>query len=215
MTCAGGGKDACRVRRHHRAASLPRLVARDLQRYLDHMAGFGGGGEGLRKRVSAMLAGPMRAALLHRVSHFLHANHRYCMAAFLEGANRFLHRIRITSASCVEGGLVVPHTGGVVFHGTAGGDLTMYAGAICGSQPSLVHEPLSGSPRLGRGVTLGTKAVVLGALAVGDDTLIGFATGTYIDLPASSLVVSRSMSVRIREEPRTSPGDAVGSGGPP
>ncbi len=182
----------CRERGHHRISSVRDSLSMDIRRYIREASPYSVRGDSLPKRVSVALTPSILSALLYRISHLLHARGWRRASYFMASANHLINKIAFSPCSCIGGGLYVPHPVGVIFHGQAGEDLTLFARSAClSAAPTLVGFAEEG-PRLGDRVSLGAESAVVGAVAVGSDTRIAFRATLAEDAPPRSLVLSRA-----------------------
>jgi serine O-acetyltransferase len=110
------------------------------------------------------------------------------LARFLSQIVRFLTGIEIHPRAKIGKGVFIDHGMGVVIGETAeiGDGSTIYQGVTLGGT-SLSHGKRH--PTLGRNVTVGVNAAVLGAVTVGDDAKIGGGSVVVRDVPAGATVV--------------------------
>lgn len=109
---------------------------------------------------------------------------------------RFLHRlvrnhygIELHHTAKVGERVVIAHQGGIVIHEFAeiGNECVIRQGVTIGEAgQSLTND----APKLGRGVTLGAGAVVMGNVKIGDGAKIGPNAVVMIDVPAGALAVA-------------------------
>ena len=152
------------------AATLAALRA-DIDR---HLRVRGVIAAGRTTRLGALVAHELLGVVVHRIAHLLHARGWRRLATAVSHVNFFVFRAAISPGSCIGGGVFMPHPAGIVFHGAAGTELTMYARTLCsGARPSLAAG-LDEGPRLGDRVVLSGMAGVLGATTIGDDVRLGF-----------------------------------------
>jgi serine O-acetyltransferase len=151
------------------------------------------------KSLSTLLTPQITCILFHRVSHFLHLNGWCRTARLVSWLNTALHKATITPASCIAAGWSLPHPTGVVFHGRAGVELTVYASSLCTSMTPAQWSRIEDGPTLGDRVTIGVHAAVLGPVSVGSDTTVAYRTDLMEDAPAGSVVASRSTFVSPRQ----------------
>ena len=142
-------------------------IAADIDRYLAELGRYQSETPGRWVRLSGLLTNPGLATAVHRIAHWQHASGRPRLARALTGLNRLLHRVTITSDSCIGGGLFVPHLGGTLFCGTAGRNLTLYANALCAPHGPARDGGRALAPILGDDVMVGGHASVIGAVTVG------------------------------------------------
>jgi len=154
---------------HHSWAQTRRDIAADIDRYLGELSRYEAGGRTGRARLSALLMNPVLATTVYRIAHWQHASGRPRLGRALAGLNRLVHRVTITSDSCIGGGLFVPHLGGTVFCGTAGQGLSLYANSLCApvDQAAYAVAGLKSAPLLGDNVMVGGHAAVIGPVVVG------------------------------------------------
>ncbi|MDQ2872442.1 MAG: serine O-acetyltransferase [Candidatus Eremiobacteraeota bacterium] len=128
------------------------------------------------------------AVTSHRVIHALHAARIPLLPRFLSNVNRFMTGIEIHPAAKLGRGVFIDHGMGVVIGETAevGDDCTIYQGVTLGGT-SLSHGKRH--PTLGKNVTVGVNAAVLGAITIGDNSKVGGGSVVVKDVPANSTVV--------------------------
>jgi serine O-acetyltransferase len=130
----------------------------------------------------------LHALWFHRVSHFLWKHKLHFPARFLSHISRFLTGIEIHPGAKIGRRFFIDHGSGVVIGETAevGDDVLMYQGsALAGT--SLKKEKRH--PTIGNNVVIGTKAIVLGAINVGDGARIGAGSVVIKPVPAGATVV--------------------------
>jgi len=117
----------------------------------------------------------VQAALLLRIQTSLQERNHIHLARVISAVN-----LRLTGAyfgvGCRVGpGLLMPHPQGIVVGGGAviGADCTIFHHVTLGEVNSRVRPDDIGYPKLGDRVLVGTGAVLLGAIAVDDDAVIG------------------------------------------
>jgi serine O-acetyltransferase len=181
-------------------ASLRADLADDLETYLDFSAQYAVHRRTFAKRLSALLSPSGLACLFYRVSHWAHSRGMRRFSAAAAWCNLLITRTSISPASRIGGGLYIPHPStGIVFQGTAGRNLRLFAGcAVAARQTPLHFGELTGTPTLGDNVSVGAKAFVTGAITVGDGARIGFNALVDRDVPPGALVVSAHVRNRGR-----------------
>ncbi len=107
---------------------------------------------------------------------------------FLSQIVRFFTGIEIHPAATIGKGVFIDHGMGVVIGETAeiGEGCTIYQGVTLGGT-SLSHAKRH--PTLGRNVTVGVNAAVLGAITLGDNAKVGGGSVVVKDVPANATVV--------------------------
>lgn len=128
------------------------------------------------------------ALVAHRLIHALHRAGIPIVPRFLANLSRFFTQIEIHPAATIGKGIFIDHGSGVVIGETAqiGDGCTIYQGATLGGT-SLSHGKRH--PTLGRNVTVGVNASVLGAITLGDNSKVGGGSVVVKDVPANATVV--------------------------
>jgi len=126
------------------------------------------------------------AVLAHRLIHPL--ADIPLLPRFLSNVVRFLTGIEIHPRAQLGKGVFIDHGMGVVIGETSivGDGCTIYQGVTLGGT-SLLHGKRH--PTLGRNVTIGANAVVLGAITLGDNVKVGGGSVVVRDVPANATVV--------------------------
>ncbi len=133
---------------------------------------------------------PLHAILLHRVAHWLHARLRLrVLARFLSVLNRFWTGVEIHPAARIGSGFFLDHGTGVVIGETAvvGDHCVMFHNVTLGGTGKYHGQR---HPIVGSHVFIGTGAVLLGPIRVGDHAKIG--ANAFVvnrDVPPRSTVV--------------------------
>ncbi|NLF30213.1 MAG: hypothetical protein GX591_04905 [Planctomycetes bacterium] len=182
-------EETCLRYGHHRPGHLWRHLMADMKHYLE-ASGQGGLRLGAMKKASVFLRPEIQCLTLHRIAHALHAGGHPWWARRVAGLNRLVHRVTLTPQSCIGPGLRLPHPAGVAFHGRAGEGVTLFSRAVCWAAGPLLDAPgpAAAGPVLGDRVTIGGQAAVLGAVAVGADTVVSPKSIVTADTPAGALV---------------------------
>jgi serine O-acetyltransferase len=133
---------------------------------------------------------PLHAVLTHRVAHWLHARLRLrLLARMLSVANRFWTGVEIHPAARIGRGLFIDHGAGVVIGETAviGDHCVMFHNVTLGGTGKYGGQR---HPVVGDHVFIGTNAILLGPIRVGDRARVG-ANAFVInrDVPADATVV--------------------------
>jgi serine O-acetyltransferase len=128
------------------------------------------------------------ALRFHRVSHFLWMHRMKFLGRLLSHISRFLTTIEIHPGAKIGRRFFIDHGAGVVIGETAevGDDVLMYQGVVLGGT-SLKKEKRH--PTIGNNVVIGTGAVILGAITIGDDARIGAGSVVVKSVPPDSTVV--------------------------
>lgn len=130
----------------------------------------------------------LHALWLHRLSHLLWRHKLQFLARFISHISRFLTAIEIHPGARIGRRFFIDHGAGVVIGETAevGNDVLMYQGVVLGGT-SLKKEKRH--PTIGNNVVVGARAVVLGAINIGDGAKIGSGSVVVKSVPAKSTVV--------------------------
>ncbi len=130
----------------------------------------------------------LHAIWLHRIAHRLWQRRHLTLARFLSHVNRFLTGIEIHPGARIGRRLFIDHGAGVVIGETAevGDDVLIYTGVILGGTTS---EHAKRHPTIGNSVVLGSHAVVLGNIAVGDGAKVGSGSVVVQPVPPGATVV--------------------------
>jgi serine O-acetyltransferase len=124
----------------------------------------------------------------HRVAHWLWRHGMRFPARFLSHLNRFITGIEIHPGATIGRRFFIDHGMGVVIGETAeiGDDVLMYKGVVLGG---VSLEQTKRHPTLGNGVVVGSNAVVLGPIEIGDNAKIGSGAVVVKRVPANATVV--------------------------
>ncbi len=114
----------------------------------------------------------LHAVWLYRPAHWLWESGLYFPARLLSHQARFLTGIEIHPGAKIGRRFFIDHGMGVVIGETTeiGDDVLMYQGVVLGGT-SLEHKKRH--PTLGSGVVVGSGAIILGAIKIGDRSRIG------------------------------------------
>ena len=114
----------------------------------------------------------LHAVWMHRVAHFLWERNLLFLGRLLSHINRFLTGIEIHPGAKIGRRLFIDHGMGIVIGETAeiGDDVLIYKGVVLGGT-SL--KKTKRHPTIGDCVVLGSDAIVLGAVTIGDHAKIG------------------------------------------
>lgn len=128
------------------------------------------------------------AIVAHRFIHPLYSVGVPLLPRFLAQVTRFFTGVEIHPGAKLGKGVFIDHGMGVVIGETAeiGEGSTIYQGVTLGGT-SLSHGKRH--PTLGRNVTVGVNAAVLGAIKLGDNAKVGGGSVVVKDVPANATVV--------------------------
>ena len=130
----------------------------------------------------------LHAMWLHRLAHFLWRYKLRFLSRFLSQISRFLTGIEIHPGAKIGRRFFIDHGAGVVIGETAevGDDVLVYQGVVLGGT-SLKKEKRH--PTVGNNVVIGTGAVALGAITIGDGARIGSGSVVVKSVPPGATVV--------------------------
>lgn len=130
----------------------------------------------------------LHAVWLHRLANFFWNHKLLFLGRFTSHIARWLTGIEIHPGAEIGKRFFIDHGMGVVIGETAeiGDDVLIYKGVVLGGT-SL--EKKKRHPTIGNNVVIGTDAIVLGAIKVGDRATIGAGSVVIRDVPPDSTVV--------------------------
>ena len=130
----------------------------------------------------------LHALWFHRLAHFLWQHKLRLLARILSHINRFLTGIEIHPEARIGRRFFIDHGAGVVIGETAeiGDNVLLYQGVVLGGT---TLEKKKRHPTLGNNVVMGTGAVALGAITIGDDAKIGSGSVVVKSVPPGATVV--------------------------
>lgn len=165
-------------------AALRAALRRDRDRLRAHHARYG------MAAPTWLLASPSyQCILLHRVAHYFYRNRRRLLARLVWHCNLLLTGGEISPHCPIGGGFVLVHPMTVAIYGRIGEDCTIWGfSGVGGGRDETDIGGGPGLPVLGDRVELSWRAVVLGPVRIGADTLIGPGAVVSHDIPAGSRV---------------------------
>jgi len=168
-------------------------LSADIDMYETQGADFSERRASLVRKLGIMLTPAMMCVLLYRVSHWLWTRGWHRAASLASRVNYVLHRADISPVSVIGPGLYIPHTVGILFHGSAGSRLSLFAHAcVVAGSPRVARAALAEDcPRLGDDVAVGAYGVVMGGVVLENDVRIGPQAVVKRDVSAGCAVVSR------------------------
>ncbi len=130
----------------------------------------------------------LHALWFHRLAHFLWRHKLKLPARILSHINRFLTGIEIHPGAKIGRRFFIDHGAGVVIGETSeiGDDVLLYQGVVLGGTTS---EKKKRHPSIGNHVVMGTGAVALGAITIGDGARIGSGSVVIKSVPPGATVV--------------------------
>jgi len=142
-----------------------------------------------RSTAEVLLCYPgLHALWLHRLAHALWRRNHRLLARMISQLNRAATGIEIHPGARIGRRFFIDHGMGVVIGETTeiGDDVLLYKGVVLGGT---TLEKMKRHPTLGNGVVVGSNAVVLGAITVGDNAKIGSGAVVIRPVPAGATVV--------------------------
>jgi serine O-acetyltransferase len=182
---------------HGRLRNLGPLLRLDAQRAVREAEPYRVRKRGWLPLLSTLAMPGLTSILAYRVSHWLHVRRWGRTAQFVATLNFLAHKVTISPGSCIGAGFYLPHPVGVIFHGRAGDELTLFPQSLCIPRLPSFFGPAEQGPELGDRVRVGVHAVLRGAIRVGADTSIAFGSIVSRDVPAGSVVASRAIRPRL------------------
>ena len=183
---------------HHLWQQVRHDIASDVGRYLDVRDPSGTEARGVSRRLSALLSTEVLVVAAARFAHFLWCNGFERFARAIAGLNLVLNRAMISAESCIGPGMFLGHPAGVVFKGSAGSGLTLYARSLCMPQwPESGH----GGPVVGDRLVLAGMSAICGPVRIGNDVRVGFYMHVTNDVDDHKSVAGEIMTSRHRPLP--------------
>ncbi len=141
----------------------------------------------------------LHALWFHRAAHLLWKLRLRFFARILSHAGRFLTGIEIHPGAKIGRRFFIDHGMGVVIGETAeiGDDVLMYQGVVLGGT---TLEKKKRHPTIGNNVVIGSAAILLGPITVGDGARIGANSVVVRSVPPGAVVVG--VPGRIVEDPK-------------
>ena len=130
----------------------------------------------------------LHALWFHRFAHFLWQHKLRFPARLLSHINRFLTGIEIHPGARIGRRFFIDHGAGVVIGETAeiGDDVLLYQGVALGGTTLKKGKR---HPTIGSNVVMGTGAVALGAITIGDGAKVGAGSVVVKSVPPGATVV--------------------------
>src|SRR3989339_1736164 len=129
----------------------------------------------------------LHAIWVHRIAHFLWKRGFKLCARIISHVGRHYTGIEIHPGAAIGRRFFIDHGMGVVIGETAeiGDDVLIYQGVVMGGT-SL--EKKKRHPTIGNGVVIGSGAIVLGAMTIGDRSRIGAGSVVLKEVPPDTTV---------------------------
>jgi serine O-acetyltransferase len=165
------------------------VIQRVLGRAAEDVRAALAGDPAARSALEVVLAYPGVHALWgHRLAHALHRRGYVVSARLVSHANRWLTGIEIHPGARIGRRVFIDHGMGVVIGETAeiGDDCLLYQGVVLGGTSNKREKR---HPTLGRGVTVGAHACILGPIEVGEGARVGAGSVVVKPVPGEATVV--------------------------
>jgi serine O-acetyltransferase len=130
----------------------------------------------------------LHAVWFHRLAHFLWCRKLRFLARLISHISRFLTGIEIHPGAEIGRRFFIDHGVGVVIGETSeiGDDVLMYQGVVLGGTTLKKGKR---HPTIGNTVVMGTGAIALGAITIGDGAKIGSGSVVVNSVPPDATVV--------------------------
>jgi len=130
----------------------------------------------------------LHALWFHRLAHFLWQHKLKLLARTLSHINRFLPGIEIPPGAKIGRRFFIAHGAGVVIGETSdiGDNVLLYQGVVLGGT---TLEKKKRHPTLGNNVEMGSGAIALGPVTIGDGARIGSGSVVIKSVPPGATVV--------------------------
>lgn len=164
---------------------LRETVKADCHRFAE-LSGRRGGRVGL----FTMLNPRVLPVVLIRLSTKLQTSGFARIANLVSLFNMLMFRVEAPARAVIGDGLVLPHPGGVVLGSASiGEDVIIYQNVTLGARSFDPGYTLSRRPTIGSRVVLGSGAVVLGPVTVGDGATVAANSLVLSDVPPGCTVI--------------------------
>ncbi len=130
----------------------------------------------------------VKALGMHRIAHDLYKSKLYILARMISEISRWLTGIEIHPGAQIGKRLVIDHGMGVVIGETTiiGDDCLIFHGVTLGGRS---FEAVKRHPTVGNKVIIGAGAKVLGAISIGDNSVVGANSVVTKDVPSGVVVI--------------------------
>ncbi len=142
-----------------------------------------------KSTVEVLLCYPgLHALWLHRLANWFWRKDHLVIGRIISNINRFITGIEIHPAATIGRRFFIDHGMGIVIGETTiiKDDVLLYKGVVLGGT-SL--EKKKRHPTIGNGVVVGTSAIILGNIEIGDNSKIGAGSVVIKSAPPGSTIV--------------------------
>lgn len=135
-----------------------------------------------------LLYSGLHAIMLHRPAYWLYHHNCFFLARWISQYAKFRTGVEIHPGAKIGTGVFIDHGAGIVIGETAevGDGCTLYQGVTLGGTGKDVGKR---HPTLGKNVTVGSGAKVLGPFTIGDNTKIAAGAVVLEAIPANATAV--------------------------
>ncbi len=143
----------------------------------------------VKSKLEVILCYPgFQAIMLHRISHFFYRKKFFVFARIISHISRFFTGIEIHPGAKIGKKVFIDHGMGVVIGETAivGNGCLLYKGAVLGGVSLSKGKR---HPTLGENVVVGTNAIVLGNIKIGNNAKIAAGSVVLKNVPHHATVV--------------------------
>ena len=135
-----------------------------------------------------LLYSGLHAIMLHRPAYWLYNHDHFFLARWISQYAKFRTGVEIHPGAKIGTGVFIDHGAGIVIGETAevGDGCTLYQGVTLGGSGKDVGKR---HPTLGKNVTVGSGAKVLGPFTIGDNTKIAAGAVVLEAIPANATAV--------------------------
>lgn len=144
----------------------------------------------------------LHAIWIHRFCYWLWNRKIRTVARVISHVARFLTGVEIHPGAKIGRRFFIDHGMGVVIGETSeiGDDVLIYKGVVLGG---VSHERTKRHPTIGNSVVIGSNAILLGPIAVGNGARVGAGSVVISDVPENSTVVGIPGKVIRDTHPKT------------
>lgn len=142
----------------------------------------------IRSNIEVLLYQGFWAMFFHKIAHRLYKLKLYFLARMVSQHSRFLTGIEIHPGAKIGMGVFIDHGAGVVIGETCeiGDNVTIYQGVTLGGTGKDVGKR---HPTICNNVIIGTSAIILGPITIGENSKIGAGAIVIKDVPQGSTIV--------------------------
>jgi serine O-acetyltransferase len=140
-----------------------------------------------------------KALLMYRLYHFTDRKRLSLITFFLYEYSKRRYGVDIAPRARIEGGVRIAHCSDIVIGPNAGigYGTVIFNGVTLGKK---YPGAKGGMPQVGKNVTLGTGAKLLGEIVVGDGARIGANSVVMISVPAGATAVGAPAKIKGQKE---------------